>query len=66
MRGYLVSIESADENEFIKDAVMCDNSTDTGCTGATPLRGAGRPEKNYYGTRLNDSETNILFGFQLN
>ena len=28
MRGYLVSIESAAENEFIKDAVMCGNSTD--------------------------------------
>ena len=27
MRGYLVSIESAEENEFIKDAVMCNSST---------------------------------------
>ena len=54
MRGYLVSIESAAENEFIKDAVMCDSSTETGCTGVTPFHvAAGETRANYYGTRLN-------------
>ena len=56
MRGYLVSIESADENEFIKDAVMCNNSTDSGCTGVTPFHvAAGETRENYYGTRLDSS-----------
>ena len=54
MRGYLVSIESAAENEFIKDAVMCDSSTESGCTGVTPFHvAAGETRANYYGTRLN-------------
>ena len=53
MRGYLVSIETAAENEFIKDAVMCDSSTETGCTGVTPFHvAAGETRANYYGTRL--------------
>ena len=57
MRGYLVSIESAAENEFIKDAVMCDNSTDSGCTGVTPFHvAAGETRANYYGTRLDGSD----------
>ncbi len=56
MRGYLVSIESADENEFIKDAVMCNNGTDSGCTGVTPFHvAAGETRENYYGTRLDSS-----------
>ncbi|MDC0351544.1 hypothetical protein OAM58_01100 [Candidatus Pelagibacter sp.] len=46
MRGYLVSIESAAENEFIKDAVMCNTSTQSGCTGVTPFMSQpGRQEK---------------------
>ena len=53
MRGYLVSIESAAENEFIKDAVMCNSSTQSGCTGVTPFHvAAGETRANYYGTRL--------------
>ncbi|WP_440936877.1 LamG-like jellyroll fold domain-containing protein [Candidatus Pelagibacter sp.] len=53
MRGYLVSIESAAENEFIKDAVMCNSSTQAGCTGVTPFHvAAGETRANYYGTRL--------------
>ena len=53
MRGYLVSIESAAENEFIKDAVMCNSSTQDGCTGVTPFHvAAGETRANYYGTRL--------------
>ena len=57
MRGYLVSIESAAENEFIKDAVMCDNSTDSGCTGVTPFHvAAGETRANYYGARLDGSD----------
>ena len=54
MRGYLVSIESAAENEFIKDAVMCDSSSEAGCDGVTPFHvAAGETRTNYYGTRLN-------------
>ena len=57
MRGYLVSIESAAENEFIKDAVMCDSSTENGCTGVTPFHvAAGETRANYYGTRLDDAD----------
>ena len=57
MRGYLVSIESAAENEFIKDAVMCDNSTDSGCTGVTPFHvAAGETRAVYYGARLDGSD----------
>ena len=53
MRGYLVSIETAAENEFIKDAVMCNSSTQSGCTGVTPFHvAAGESRSNYYGTRL--------------
>ena len=53
MRGYLVSIESAAENEFIKDAVMCNSSTQSGCTGVTPFHvAAGESRSDYYGTRL--------------
>ena len=53
MRGYLVSIESQAENDFIKNAVMCDNSTDSGCTGVTPFHvAAGETRENYYGSRL--------------
>ncbi|MDC0416302.1 hypothetical protein OAM12_03470 [Candidatus Pelagibacter sp.] len=53
MRGYLVSIETAAENEFIKDAVMCNSSTQSGCTGVTPFHvAAGETRANYYGTRL--------------
>ena len=56
MRGYLVSIETAAENEFIKDAVMCDNSTASGCTGVTPFHvAAGETRANYYGSRLDGS-----------
>ena len=57
MRGYLVSIESAAENEFIKDAILCDSSTETGCTGVTPFHvAAGETRSEYYGTRLNDAD----------
>ena len=57
MRGYLVSIDSAQENEFIKDAVMCDASTDNGCSGVTPFHvAAGETRANYYGVRL-DAKT---------
>ena len=53
MRGYLVSIESLVENDFIKNAVMCDNSTDSGCTGVTPFHvAAGETREIYYGSRL--------------
>ena len=56
MKGYLVSIESANENEFIKDAVMCNSSTQSGCTGVTPFHvAAGETRANYYGTRLDGS-----------
>ena len=56
MRGYLVSVETAAENEFIKDAVMCDNSTASGCTGVTPFHvAAGETRANYYGSRLDTS-----------
>ena len=56
MRGYLVSIETLAENEFIKDAVMCDNSTDSGCTGVTPFHvAAGETRENYYGSRLDSA-----------
>ena len=56
MRGYLVSIETAAENEFIKDAVMCDSSTASGCTGVTPFHvAAGETRANYYGSRLDGS-----------
>ena len=56
MRGYLVSIETAAENEFIKDAVMCDNSTASGCTGVIPFHvAAGETRANYYGSRLDGS-----------
>ena len=56
MKGYLVSIESANENEFIKDAVMCDSSTQAGCAGVTPFHvAAGETRANYYGTRLDGS-----------
>ena len=37
MRGYLVSIETAAENEFIKDAVMCDNSDTSVCDGSNTI-----------------------------
>ena len=53
MRGYLVSIESLAENNFIKNAVMCDNSTDFGCTGVTPFHvAADETREIYYGSRL--------------
>ena len=56
MRGYLVSIETAAENEFIKDAVMCDNSTASGCTGVTPFHvAADETRASYYGSRLDGS-----------
>ena len=56
MRGYLVSVESAAENEFIKDAVMCDSSSDSGCTGVTPFHvAAGETRAVYYGSRLDGS-----------
>ena len=56
MKGYLVSIESANENEFIKDAVMCNSSTQAGCAGVTPFHvAAGETRANYYGTRLDGS-----------
>jgi hypothetical protein len=56
MRGYLVSIETAAENEFIKDAVMCDSSAASGCTGVTPFHvAAGETRANYYGSRLDGS-----------
>ena len=53
---YLVSIETAAENEFIKDAVMCDSSDASGCTGVTPFHvAAGETRANYYGSRLDGS-----------
>ena len=56
MRGYLVSIDSAEENEFIKDAIMCDSSSDSGCSGVTPFHvAANETRANYYGTRLDAS-----------
>ena len=56
MKGYLVSIESAAENEFIKDSVKCDSSTESGCTGVTPFHvAAGETRANYYGARLDGS-----------
>ena len=55
MRGYLVSIESAEENEFIRQSVMCDNSEGS-CSGITPFHvAAGESRANYYGSRLDSS-----------
>ena len=55
MKGYLVSIDSTEENEFIRASVMCDNSTGA-CSGITPFHvAAGESRENYYGTRLDDS-----------
>ena len=56
MRGYLVSIESAAENEFIRASVMCDSSSGSGCTGVTPFHvAAGESRADYYGARLDAS-----------
>ena len=58
MRGYLVSVETAAENEFIKDAVMCDNSDTSVCDGVIPFHvSADETRENYYGSRL-DSKNN--------
>ena len=57
MRGYLVSIESAAENEFIKDSVLCDSSSENGCSGITPFHvAAGETRAEYYGSRLDDQD----------
>ena len=63
--GYLVSIDSAEENEFIKDAIMCDSSSDSGCGGVTPFHvAANETRANYYGTRL-DASGDQHYGFQI-
>lgn len=55
MRGYLVSIDSADENDFIRQAVMCNNTTDSGC-GAEPFHvAAGVSRGQYYGNRMSQT-----------
>ena len=55
MRGYLVSIESSEENEFIRQSVMCDNSEGS-CSGITPFHvAAGESRADYYGSRLDAS-----------
>ena len=56
MRGYLVSIDSAAENEFIRQAVMCNNSTSSGCIGAKPFHvQAGKTRGQYYGNRMDQT-----------
>ena len=56
LRGYLVSVDTADENDFIRQAIMCDNTTDTNC-GAQPFHvRAGVSREQYYGSRM--SQTN--------
>lgn len=46
MRGYLLSVDTANENNFIRDAVMND-------VGTAFHLAAGETRENYYGSRLN-------------
>ena len=60
LRGYLVSIDSADENEFLRKAVMCDNSTDNvssmTCSNAQPFHVAANTTRlDLYGARLDNA-----------
>ena len=58
LRGYLVSVDSADENEFLRKAVMCDNSTASGCSGAKPFHvAAGKSRGDYYGARMSQTSS---------
>ena len=55
MRGYLVSIETAAENEFIKDA-LCVITVRFRMHGVIPFHvAAGETRANYYGSRLDGS-----------
>ena len=57
MRGYLVSIETLDENNFIKNSVVCNDSTTTACAGIIPFHvAAGKSRADYYGTRLDEAD----------